>query len=138
MQLYGGVKLAVNGEGLGQNVDAGGLIGGDDELAARVHFELGDGVLHTAAELQNLLGIIGEDAAGGGERDAAAEAFEELGAEFLLELPHLGANRRLRAIAGLRGLGKALQADNFEKCVELVEIHKHPSGTRTKKSQSKL
>jgi hypothetical protein len=40
----------------------------------------------------------------------------------------LGADGRLRAVARLRGFGKALQPDNFEKRVELVEIHKSPAG----------
>ena len=61
--------------------------------------------------------------AGGGEGDAAAEALEQLGAQFLLELAHLGADGRLRAVARLRGFGEALQPDDFEKRVELIEIH---------------
>ena len=46
-------------------------------------------------------------------------------------LPHLGADGRLRTVARLRGFGKTLQPDDFEKRVELVEIHiPAPSGAR--------
>ena len=43
--------------------------------------------------------------------------------QFLFELPDLGADGRLRAVTRLRGLRKAFEANNFQKRVELIEIH---------------
>src|SRR5262249_42273303 len=40
------------------------------------------------------------------------------------ELADLGANGRLRAVTRLRGLGKALEPDDFEERVKLIEVHK--------------
>ena len=57
---------------------------------------------------------------------AAAKAFEQLGFEFVFQLADLRADGRLRAIAGLRSLGKALQTDDFEECMKLVEVHPMP------------
>src|SRR5262249_49400526 len=85
-----------------------------------------DGVLRAPPQIQQLFGVLGENAAGRGQRDAAAEAFEQLRAQFLLELAHLGADRRLRAIARLRGFRETLQPDDLEERVELVEVHKLP------------
>ncbi len=85
--------------------------------------EFGDGILRAAAQVEHLRRVFGENLAGGGERDAAAEALEEFGAQFLLELPNLGADSGLRAEAGLRGLGEALQPHDLQECVELIEIH---------------
>ena len=118
----------VLGENLRQHVDAGRLIGSDHQFAARVTLQFVDGVLRLAALVQHLRGVIGEDFAGGGQRDAAAEALEKRGVELLLELAYLGADGRLRAVAGLRGFREALQPDDFEECVQLVEVHalRHP------------
>jgi hypothetical protein len=43
--------------------------------------------------------------------------------QLLLELAHLRADRRLRAVARLGGFREALQPDDLQKCVELIEIH---------------
>jgi hypothetical protein len=47
----------------------------------------------------------------------------------VLELAHLRADGRLGAVARLGGLRETLQPDDFEECVQLVEIHalRHPS-----------
>jgi hypothetical protein len=73
-------------------------------------------------------GVGGEDLAGGGERNAAAEALEKRGVELLFQLAHLGADGRLRAVAGLGGFREAFQPDDFEECVQLIEVHalRHP------------
>src|ERR1700712_2193354 len=41
----------------------------------------------------------------------------------MFQLANLRTNSRLRAVARLSGLRKALQPDYFEKCVDLIEIH---------------
>ena len=111
---------------LRQDVDAGGFVGRDHQFAARIGLQFVDGILRAAAQVQHLLGVFGENPAGGGQRNAAAEALEQLGAQLLLELADLRADGRLRAVTRLRGLGKALQPDDLEKRVELVEIHNMP------------
>jgi hypothetical protein len=68
--------------------------------------------------------VLGEYLARGGERNAAAEPFEEIRAQFLLNLAYLGADGWLRAKTCLSGLGKALQPDNFQESVELIEVRK--------------
>src|SRR5256885_16822074 len=59
----------------------------------------------------------------GGQRDPAAETLEEIGAQFLLQLPDLRADRGLCPVTGLGGLREALQPDDFQKCVELIKVH---------------
>ena len=74
-----------------------------------------------------------EDPARGGQRDPAAEALEKLGVQLLLQLPDLGADGGLRAVAGLRRFGEALQPNDLKKRVELVEIHRRrPDRLETK------
>jgi hypothetical protein len=43
----------------------------------------------------------------------------------MLKLADLRADRGLCAVTRLRGLRKALQADDFQKCMELIEIHRY-------------
>ena len=64
-----------------------------------------------------------ENSAGGGERNAGAEPFEQRGVQFLLQLAHLGADGGLCAITGLSGLGEALEPDDLQKSMKLVQIH---------------
>ena len=106
-----------------QHVDAVGLVGGDDEFAAGLPLEFVDRVLGLLAQLQNPLGILAEDSAGGRQGNPGAQTVEQLGVQFLLQLPDLGADRRLGPVAGLRRLGEALQPDDLQKCVKLIEIH---------------
>ena len=80
-------------------------------------------ILRLAANVEHPLGVFREDLSRGGERNTAAKAFKQLGFQFVFELADLRADGRLRAITGLRGLREALQADDFEKRVELVKIH---------------
>src|SRR5215472_14250268 len=109
LELHGRKMFAVLGEDPRQDINAGGFVSGDDELAPRVAFQLGDSVLSAAAEVEQLLRVSGENAAGDGQRDAAAEALEQIGAELLLELPDLRADSGLRAVARLSGFGKTLE-----------------------------
>src|SRR5205823_1513959 len=87
-------------------------------------FQLSDGILHAAAQIEHLFGIPGEDPAGGGERDAASESFEQFGPQLLFQLPDLGTDGRLSPVARLGGLRETFQPDDFQKRVKLIEIHK--------------
>ena len=82
-----------------------------------------DGVLCAPPQVEDLLGVFGEDLAGGGQSDPGAEALEQRGVQLLLELADLRADRGLGAIASLRGFREALQPHDLEKGVKLVEIH---------------
>jgi hypothetical protein len=42
-----------------------------------------------------------------------------------ISLGYLRADGRLRPETGLRSLGETLQADDLEKCVELIKVHVH-------------
>ena len=75
---------------------------------------------------KNLLGVFAEDLSRGRQRDPGSKPFKERTVEFLLELPHLGADGRLGTIAGLRSFGKAFEPDDLQKGVKLVEIHGGP------------
>jgi hypothetical protein len=50
----------------------------------------------------------------------------------------LRADGGLCAIAGLGGLGKTLQPDDFEKRMELIEVHKRLAGQLKPAVHSKL
>ena len=56
--------------------------------------------------------------------DPAAGAVEQLGAEPLLERPHLQRHGRLRDAEALRRLREALALDDGAECGELARIHK--------------
>ena len=91
-----------------------------------LRLQFGDRVLRAAAQVEHLFGVFGENLARGGERDAAAEALEERRSQFLFQLPYLRADRRLRAVTGLGGFGEALQPDDLQERMELIEIHNLP------------
>src|SRR5262249_60841789 len=55
--------------------------------------------------------------------DARTEALEEGRIKLLLELADLRADGRLRTETRLRGFGKALQPDDFQKRMQLVQVH---------------
>jgi len=77
-------------------------------------------------EMELSYGIFGENLTSRSEGNAAAKAFEEVGAQFLLQLPHLRTDGRLGTVTGLGGFGETLQPDNFQERVELIEIHNLP------------
>jgi hypothetical protein len=109
-----------------QDVNAGGLVSGDHQFSARIDLQLRDVVLRPPPQIQHLLGILGEDAPGRGQGNAAPEPLEKVGPQFLFQLPHLCADGRLRPVTRLRRFGEALQLDDFEESAKLVEIHKTP------------
>ena len=120
MQLDVWKELFELAEHVREDVEAGGFVGGDDEFAARHLLQFVDGILSLAAEIENLLGVFGKDLSGGGEGDARPQSLKEGCVEFLLKLPHLGADGRLCAKAGQGCFREALEADNLEESVKLV------------------
>ena len=105
--LHAGIQAAVLREDVGKNVEAGGLVGADDDRAARVGAVVGDSEQRFVAQLQQALGVGEQDAAGGSQRDVFAGAVEKAVAVVLLELPDLRADGGLRAKNFLAGARKA-------------------------------
>src|SRR5215471_7048597 len=123
LQLHARKLLLVFGENLRQNVNTSSFVCRDNQLTPRIALELVDLILRAAPQTENLLSITGEDFSSSGQRNTAAEPLEQLGFQFLLQLADLGADRRLRAVARLRGFRKTLQPDDLEERVELIKIH---------------
>ena len=126
LKLHAGKLCLVFREHAGQDVNARGLIGGDHQFAARSRFQLVERVLRLTPHVHHLFGIVGEQLARGGERNAAAEALKQLAFQLVFQLADLGADRRLRAVTGLRGFRETLQPDDFQESVDLIEIHEGP------------
>jgi hypothetical protein len=61
--------------------------------------------------------------AGGCQRDLGTQTLKQRRIQFGFQLPHLRAYSGLRPKTRLRSLREALQADNFEERMELIQIH---------------
>ena len=109
-----------------QDLEAGRLVGRDDELPPGDLLQLPNLVESLTLRLQDSLRVLGENLAGCGQLNAASEALKQLRSEFLLHLTDLRGNRRLRSKTRLSGLRKTLQADNLEEGMELVKVHGSP------------
>jgi len=108
----------------GRNVDASGLIGGNHQFTAGG--TRSSSLMESwarAPEVQDLLGVTGEDLAAGvsailvPSRSTAAHSSP-------VRAGVLGPHRRLRAETRLRGLRETLQAHDFKERMELIEIHR--------------
>ena len=75
-QLDVGEELLEFGEDGWQDVDAGGLVGGDHEFPARHAVEFVDRILGPAAQIEDLFGILAQDFARRGQFDARPQALE--------------------------------------------------------------
>src|SRR3954470_1137937 len=58
-----------------------------------------------------------------GERTVAGRPIEELVAEFILQAPDRLADRRLRAVQFLGGLGKTAILGDCDKRIEVLQLH---------------
>jgi hypothetical protein len=67
--------------------------------------------------------VLGQDAAGDGERDAGAITLEQSGIQLEFKLPDLGANSGLRTIARLGRLRETLETNYLKERMKLVKIH---------------
>jgi hypothetical protein len=122
-QLHIGELLFELGKNARQDVYASGFISRDDQFTPGDTLKLINHVLSPAAQGENLFGVLSEDSTRNGQRDPGSETLEKSGIQLLFELSNLGANRRLRAIARLRGLRETLQPHNLQERVELIQIH---------------
>jgi len=96
-------------------VEAGALICSYHNFAAGHAFGFGDLIEDDLAALERLLGILEEEFAGSGERDAASRAVEQASAYFFFEGANLGGDGGLRAKTLLRCAGEAGEARYFEE-----------------------
>ena len=119
-----GILLFEVGKNVRQDVQAGAFVRADDDFAAGNALHLGDGDQHGLAGVERFLDIFLERLAGGGERDLAAGAVEQLGADFFLQAANLGRNGGLGAETLLRRARERGVPRHFEKRFELVEVHK--------------
>ena len=67
--------------------------------------------------------VVGQDAAGLGQRNLVHVAREERRADFFLELLDALADGRLRAADALGGAGEGALFDDGEEMLELQEVH---------------
>ena len=118
-----GVVLLEFDEDLGEDVEAGGLLGADGDFAAGRAALLGDHEEEMAVAVEGVLGEGLEDAAGGGEGDFAAFAVEEALAYFAFEGLDLGGDGGLGDAQLLGSSGEALLVPDFKEGFELFEVH---------------
>jgi len=104
-------------------VQASAFVGSDDDFSAGHALGLGDFGEDGLAVLDGFLGILEEQLAGSGERDAASRAVEEARADFFFERANLGGNGGLSAKTLLRRAREAGEARYFEKDFQLIEVH---------------
>ena len=110
-------------ENLRQDVEAGRLIGTDDELAARRASHFRQRTNNIASRLQGLFRIFQEKSAASGQRDTAAGSIKQSGANILFQSSNLRRNGWLGAKQFLRSAGKTRIACDLDKRFELLKIH---------------
>ena len=96
---------------------------GDGQRAGDVAVRLGDGRLGTFAAFLDALGVVEEFGAGVGEQHFAALAHEKGGAERILQLADLVAERRFRQAVELRGMRQRLRFRDFQEEIDGFKIH---------------
>src|ERR1700678_639120 len=118
-----GILLFEMGKDLGKNMQAGAFVRADGDGSAGNVLHFGEGGEHGFAGVKGILGVFLKGFAGGGERDFAAGAVEELGADFVFNGANLGGDGGLGAETLLRRPGERGVAGYFEEGLELVEVH---------------
>ncbi len=104
-------------------MQASAFVGAYGNGAAGDVLHFGERGQHGLAGVEGVLCILLEGLAGCGERDFAAGAVEELGADFVLYGANLGGDSGLSAETLLRCPRERGMARYFEKGLELVEVH---------------
>jgi hypothetical protein len=115
IEAYTGIHLLELAEDLGQDVEAGGFVGADRDLAARGALHLADGHEDVLVALEAVFGEGLEEAAGGGEGHLASGAVEELRSDPGLERADLRRDSGLGEGQLFSGAGEALVASDLEE-----------------------
>jgi len=118
---------AVRGDD-GQEVHHRVLVRRDGDLAAPEAAELQDRAHGVAAQVEQLLGVLVEDAARGGERAILRRAVDEGRADLALEALEGLAHGGLGPVQALGGGREALLLRDGEQHLELGQIHGDASG----------
>ena len=106
-----------------QEIQAGVLVGGDAQLALLQLPQLDERSPGLSAQVEQLLGVFLEHAAGIGEGAVARRTIEQQLAQFGLQLAHELADGRLSSAQALRGPGKALFLNDGQKGFQLCKVH---------------
>ena len=115
-----------------QPVAADGLAGGERQLAGLEAGEIGERLFGGRGARQHRSRFAEEGAAGAGQRDAPADAVEQLDAVPLLERRDRGAGRRLGEIQRLRRARHVLAFGDADEYAQLLQRHRRsPSGDQT-------
>jgi hypothetical protein len=117
------IAAAILGEDFRQNVQASRLVRSHPQRTARGAAVIGHSHQRFVAQAFEPLGVFVEHLAGRSQLNGLARAVEKAIAIFLLQLPNLRADGRLRPEHLLSGTGKAALPGNFQKCNELIEVH---------------
>ena len=107
--------MTVLGEDVGQYIQAGGLIGSDDQRAARAGALIGHGQQRLVPHLQQAFSISEQHSAGGRESHVFTGTIKQAVSVLLLQLADLGADRGLGAENFLPGPGKTPQLGHFQE-----------------------
>src|SRR5580658_9248637 len=117
------VLLFEGGKDFGKDVEAGAFVGAHGDGAAGNVLHFGERGEHGLTGVEGFLSIFLKGFAGGGERDFAAGAVEEFGADFVFHAADLGGDGGLGAETLFRCPGERGVAGYFEESLELVEVH---------------
>ena len=120
-----GKFLQVAAERRRQQVDGGRLVRGNRQRAGLERLELGDLAQRLVAQVHHAPRVVGQDAAGLGQRHLVDVARKERRADFFFELLDALADRRLRAAHALGRARERAFFDDGEEVFELQEIHEN-------------
>ena len=118
-----GELLQVGAQRRRQQIDGRRLVRRDRQRAGLQRLELGDLAQRLVAQVDHAPRVVGQHAAGLGQRDLVHVARKERRADFFLELLDALADRRLRAAHALGGARERAFFDDGEKVFELQQIH---------------
>ena len=116
-----GIAALERGDHGRQDVDSRRGAGADEQRPAPEAAQLRDRFPRARERRENAVGMIFEDAAGVGQRDASAETIEDPGSERALEL---GDVLGQRGLAQMKGLGRAPKAPRPRHRQEHLELTK--------------
>ena len=106
--VYERVAALKFGKNIGEQIEAGGFIGAEDDRALDDIAAVGDDLDGFVAKAEEFFGIFEKNFTGGSELDGLGGAVEEFGFVGLFELANLGADSGLRAENFLARARKAL------------------------------
>ena len=126
VHLHLGIEPPKARQGIGQNVEAGGIIGPNAQAAAGVLLDLADSFQGLGAEGQHFFGVAAKRSAGLGEPYGFEITVEKLSPEFPLQPLNLLAQRGLSAIEDGSSAREVPHLGYLEEALEVVKVHSMP------------